>query len=643
MDPGLSLSSPQETPVPRHSESSLASIKQAIDIIALVGEYLSLHRAGSKYKALCPFHDDHNPSLELNPERQSFKCWSCGAGGDVFDFVQQYERVDFSEALRMLAERAGVALHPDRAAAPADGPSKSEMLAAAAWAEARFVAALGDSKSAQAYVEGRGVNQASVSRFQLGYAPGSRDWLQHEARRAGIRPAALEAVGLVKRKDESSSLLVDRFRDRLIFPIHDPRGRAIGFGGRILPEAEKSWAERGFKVAKYLNSPETLLFQKRRTLYAADLARPAAREAGWVAVVEGYTDVIAAHQVGLENVVGTLGTALGDDHVTSLRRLADRVVLVFDGDAAGQGAADRSLELFLAHEVDVRVLTLPAGVDPCDFLLAEGADAFRELVTASADPLEFAIDRAGERYNFGSPEGARQAAEWVLSILARVPEGHRAGLELKVAKGLDKLSARLRIPVQELRRELRRLRKPAGRRAPITAEPSSTQSVSEDRTIPFRAAELDPLDRELVALALSEPRLVAALRRRVPADALRDAPLREILHACYDLDAEGETPTFDRITLRLDDPALRSLAAGMTLPIEQSPLIAGTLPGTLEARLSGLLARIAEREWRERLRGLKVALSEIDSAANPDEHRALQSEYLRVLNQRPGTGKATAS
>ncbi len=214
-----------------------------------------------------------------------------------------------------------------------------------------------------------------MQRFRLGFASESRDWLQREARRDGIRPGRAGGRRAGRPQAGFARCLRDRFRGRLIFPIHDLRGRAIGFGGRILPEFEKAWADRGLTVAKYLNSPETLLFQKRRNLYAADLARAAARQAGWVAVVEGYTDVIAAHQAGLENVVGTLGTALGDDHVTALRRLADRVVLVFDGDAAGQGAADRSLEMFLGHEVDVRVLTLPAGSDPCDFLLAEGAAA----------------------------------------------------------------------------------------------------------------------------------------------------------------------------------------------------------------------------------------------------------------------------
>ncbi len=205
----------------------------------------------------------------------------------------------------------------------------------------------------------------------------------------------LEQAGLVGRADGTGPVR-ERFRGRLIFPIHDDRGRTVGFGGRILPRVERAMAEQGRHVAKYLNTPETALFRKRTLLYGADLARAAARQAGWVAVVEGYTDVIAAHQAGLENVVGTLGTALGEDHIGGLRRLADRVVLVFDGDEAGMSAADRSLELFLGHEIDLRVLTLPAGLDPCDFLLQRGAAAFRELAERATDPLAYLLDRAAD-------------------------------------------------------------------------------------------------------------------------------------------------------------------------------------------------------------------------------------------------------
>ena len=217
----------------------------------------------------------------------------------------------------------------------------------------------------------------------------------------------------------------------MIFPIRDFLGRTIAFGGRILPEIEKKAAEENRRVAKYLNSPETPLFQKRRTLFASDLARVEARSKGWVAVVEGYTDVIAAHQVGLTNVVGTLGTALGDDHVAALRRLTDRVVLVFDGDEAGRKAADRALEIFLGHEIDTRVLTLPDRLDPCDFLLDRGAAAFRELVDRAIDPLDYAIDRAAERTTSIRSKAQRRAAESVVGLLERVPKTSRRRLGFK--------------------------------------------------------------------------------------------------------------------------------------------------------------------------------------------------------------------
>ncbi|HWE38136.1 MAG TPA: DNA primase [Isosphaeraceae bacterium] len=629
--------------MPKHSEATLAAIKQAVDIVQLVGEYLTLHRSGAKFKALCPFHDDHNPSLILDPERQSFKCWSCGAGGDVFDFVRSYERVEFPEALRMLAERAGVALDtPDDRREARKGPSKSDLLAAAAWAEGAFAAALRDSAPARAYVQTRGLSAESVARFRLGFAPEDRGWLQARARRDGVTTAALEGVGLILRSPESPGTIRDRFHGRLIFPIHDLRGRPIGFGGRILPEAEERLAGLGRRVAKYLNSPETPLFQKRRTLYAADLARAASRSAGWVAVVEGYTDVIAAHQVGVANVVGTLGTALGDDHVLALRRLADRVVLIFDGDEAGQKAADRALELFLGHEIDARVLTLPDGLDPCDFLLKEGADAFRGLVDQAVDPLDFAIERATTRFDLDSPEEARRAAESVLAVLAKVPAVGREGLGLKLGVALDKLARRLGLPVDELRPRLRQLRRDEARRLgkkatttpnPTAAtEPAAAPMVSEDITI--RPEGLDPLDRELVRAVLNEPTLVGPLVSRVAAGTLRDAPLRRILQACYDLYGEGQAPEFIQLASRIG-PAERSLAAGLLLPADRSRLPEGLRPASWAERLAGVLVRIDERDWRARVRDLKGALDETDPAAQPDEHRALHREYLRTLSQPP--------
>jgi DNA primase len=630
--------------VPRYSEATLAAIKDAVNMVALIGDYLpSLTRSGSKFKALCPFHDDHTPSLEVNPERKSYKCWACGAGGDVFDFVREFDRVEFPEAVRMLADRTGVALEtpPPGQEAEARGPSKSDLLEACAWAEQAFVDALKRAPDVQAYVRERGINDTSMERFRLGHAPDTRDWLSGRARRDGFSIDVLEKAGLIARSPENPDLTRDRFRGRLIFPIHDQRGRTLGFGGRILPAGERAAVAAGKNVAKYVNSPETALFKKSRLLYAADLARAAAREAKWVAVVEGYTDVIAAHQVGLANVVATLGTALTADHVPGLRALADRVVLIFDGDKAGQSAADKALELFLGHEIDVRVLTLPDNLDPCDFLIKEGDGPFRALVDRAVDPLSFALRRAEARFDLNALEGSRQASEWVLGILAKVPSAHRAGLDVKVAKALDALSDRLRVPVATLDRRLAQLRRAGGKAQ--AAQPHAVNPAGPDAPPPIRAADLDPIDRELIQIALNEPGAVGQLISRVAVASLRDAPLRAILQACYDLHGEGESPTSERVMLRLDDPGVKSLAAGLLLPIERAPLPDSVRPASWEDRLTGVLAKFAERDRQTRLRDLKEALDETDANANPDEYRALQLEYRRLLNQRPDTKRKHAS
>ncbi len=624
----------------RHSEQTLAAIKHAVDIVSLVSDYLTVHRHGSTFKALCPFHDDHDPSLILNPDRQSYKCWSCGAGGDIFDFVKNFERVEFPEALKMLADRAGVSLG-EPAAVAAPGLSKVELFEVTAWAEGVFVEALGRSDEARGYLEGRGISADSAARFRLGFAPESRDWLTALARKAGIGAVALERVGLIVRS-ERNPVPHERFRGRLIFPIHDPRGRTVGFGGRILPSIEKKLGESGGRIAKYLNSPQTPLFEKRRILYGADLARSGARLEGWVAVVEGYTDVIAAHQVGLSNVVGTLGTALGEDHVSALRRLADRAILVFDGDEAGQKAADRSLELFLGHEVDVRVLSLPDDLDPCDFLLAQGPAPFRAMIEGAIDPLNFAIDRASERFDLDGPEGSRQAAESVLATLARVPAREGAGIDLKVAKALDTLSRKLSVPVADLKRRLAKLRQPN------RPNPNHAQAVQEGGPVapprpPIRMAELDPTDRELVQIALNDPAVVPRLITRVTVASLGDAPLRAILQACYDLHGEGSEPTFDRVTSRLDDPELRALAAGLLLPLDRAPLAEGTRPAPADVRLAGVLARLDARDLKHRIRDVQAALAETDRLTDPAGHKALYREYYRLLNQRPDTKQSHAS
>jgi DNA primase len=641
--------------VPRHSETTLAAIKNAVDIVALVGEYTPVRRMGSRYKALCPFHDDHNPSLDINPDRQSYKCWSCGAGGDVFDFVQNKERVDFPEALRMLADRAGVPLEsPPATAGLVERLSKSDLFSVNGWAEEIFAKALADSTEVMAYVQSRGLTSESVARFRLGFAPEERGWLLAQARRKKLGMEALEQAGLISQPPDSPGIWRERFRGRLIFPIHDDRGRTLGFGGRILPETERKLAALGRQVAKYLNSPETLIFHKRTLVYASDLARGAAREAGWVAVVEGYTDVIAAHQVGLGNVVGTLGTSFGEDHLRALKRLADRVVLVFDGDQAGQSAADRAVEFFLASDLDVRVLSLPANLDPCDFLLKEGALAFRALAERAVEPLDYLLTRAVGRFDLGSVHGARAAAEWIVGILSRIPESHHLGLEFSKAKILDKLAQRLRVPQETLNGLLRQMRRGAsgqrrnGASLPRAVadpgggpQPTNAQLAPVAEAAAIRASDLDPTDLEFIRILLNEPTAFTRLIPRIGVSTLRDAPLRAILQSCYDLQADGQSPTYENVMVRLDDPAIRSLVAGLAgasavSTLDPAPYSERVRPAPWQERLERMLIVLDERERTARRIELKKVLDETDRYADPDAYRAIQLEYqITLTSSRP--------
>ena len=290
--------------MPRPSKSTLAAIKHAVDIVALVGEYLPLHRSGSKFKALCPFHDDHNPSLELNPDRQSYKCWSCGAGGDVFDFVMEYERIEFPEALRMLADRAGVALDAPSAAPASGGPSKTDLLAVIAWAEAAVRRGAVAVRARRGLRRPRGICRESVGAVPAGLRPGRArlaDLAGEEGRVPG-RPAGEGRAG------HPAGRVAGAGPGAVPGPPDVPDPRPQGAGDRLRrsgPAGRRNVARRvGQECRQISQQPRDAPLQERQVLYAGDLARAAAREAGWVAVVEGYTDVIAAHQVGLCNVVG---------------------------------------------------------------------------------------------------------------------------------------------------------------------------------------------------------------------------------------------------------------------------------------------------------------------------------------------------
>lgn len=513
-------------------------VKEANDIVDVVGGYVALRPAGQTYKGLCPFHDDHRPSFDVDPRRQRYRCWSCGKTGDVFTFIQEHDRVDFREALALLARRAGIAL--DRQAGPAQDQGRLGMIEVAAWGAEQFHRCLLDEpegEGARRYLGGRKLAGETVRRFGLGFAPAAGDWLVRRAALAGKPLDVLEQVGLIAKRQQGAGHY-DRFRDRVIFPIRDARGQVVGFGGRILPESPLL-----SRSPKYYNSCDTPLFTKSEHLYGLDVARQAGAKAGYLAVVEGYTDVLMAHQVGVPQVVATMGTALNARHVRQLRRFVPRVVLVFDADAGGETGVDRALEMFASQDVDVAVATLPAGMDPCDLLVEQGPEPLRQALTGAVDALEFKLHRELAREDAASVPGRARAVDAVLGVLALAPEMPGQGGAIKRELMMTRIGQRLGIRDETVWARLHELR---AKRSPPPRPPEAEE----------RKATAPPRERELLQALLVDPGLVAAAAAAVRPEELEHPGLRRLLEGLYALQDEGVRPDADSLLARLDDPRL---------------------------------------------------------------------------------------
>src|SRR2546423_6937331 len=367
---------------PSAASDNKTLVLQATDIVELIGQSVALKRRGKDFVGLCPFHQEKTPSFHVSSARQFFHCYGCKAGGNAIDFVIKRDRVVFIDALRTLGQMAGIEM-PRYGVSREKTSERQQLLEACSAACALFEKLLADvqvGRAARAYLEQRGFDAESIKRFQIGFAPDAWDTLLQSAVARKFTPPVLVSAGLLKAR-EGASGFYDTFRNRVIFPIRDENGRVIAFGGRVMPESQDP--------AKYLNSPETPLFSKSRSVFGLDLARQKIVESRTVAVVEGYTDVVMAHQYGASNVVSILGTAMTEQHVAMLRRFADRIVLLFDADTAGDTAVNRAVELFLTQPVEIAIASMPDGVDPDEFLLENGSEAFEKLLSAASDALTF--------------------------------------------------------------------------------------------------------------------------------------------------------------------------------------------------------------------------------------------------------------
>jgi DNA primase len=585
-------------------------VKEASDIVAVVGGYVALQPAGAVFKGLCPFHNDSRPSFQVDPKWQNYRCWSCRQSGDVFEFVKKFEKVEFREAVELLARRAGIPLPNDKG----QNQGRARMLEALRWAADLYHKCLIDAPIAEAarrYVSDRRLTDETVSKWQLGFAPPDGTWLARQAGNAQIAADVLVEVGLIRPRKEGPGYF-DWFRDRVLFPIRDVRGQVVGFGGRILPSSPLA-----SRTGKYINSCGTPLFSKSDLIYGLDQARLSGQAAGCLAVVEGYTDVLMAHQAGVANVVATMGTALTARQVQQLRRYAPRVALVYDADEGGSTGVDRALELFVREDVELAIATLPDGQDPCDLLVAQGPEPFRAALAAATDALDYKLNQILARSTESGVEDSRRAVEAVLGILALVPEQDGSRQAMKRDLFLNRIARRFGLLVDTLRARLDEVRRQALKRS---AEPAGDQAEDVSLTSRGGKSPADAVERELLEVLLADATLVPVAMAELPASEIVHPGLRRLLESLYALEEEGLSPDLDALRLRIaDNPRLADFA----LKAQEVGRQHADRPGWLRQ----IIRRFGERREARKNRDLQGKLN-----AAGDHDAAM--ELLRKLQAR---------
>ena len=581
-----------------------------MDLVALIGEHVPLRPKGREHVGLCPFHDDHTPSFTVVTHKGNafYKCHACNAAGDAYNFVQDYHKMTFPEALKFLADRTGITLSRRRdMARTGSEPAGSELRRANAVAASFYRDVLTSDPrgaTAGAMVRDRGIDDDTARQFMIGAAPAEWESLAPHAARQDVSIAALVAAGLLKPRSSGNGHY-DTFRNRLIFPICDELGRPIAFGGRALDPDEEP---------KYINSPESPVFHKSRTLYGLHLAKRAIIDARQVIVTEGYTDVVACHQAGVPNVVATLGTSLTTDHVRVLTRLCEEVVLLFDGDEAGRRAADRAVALFFAEPIDVKICILPEGDDPADLLArADGVDRFRAAVNASTDALEYKVSRLKvELHAARGQAGRHRSLEKLLSELAGLGFDRLPGVRKRpvIAQLADLLEVRIEDIEQAMPRGRAAPPRLGGAATPVAAEHSGPASAlwSEQADVPpaRRLAE-----RELLGVLIYQPSLrhqlsgeepgtLASVTSVLEPQRFMDPVLRRVAEAVWTWLARDESFTVQQLMAALDDSRLRSLAGELYIEAERRVEAGEQSPAEFLRDRFNALGRLESRELYRR-------------------------------------------
>jgi DNA primase len=595
----------------KFDQGAIREIHARIDIASFIGSYVPLHKRGNDLVGLCPFHNEKTPSFHVHPDKGFFKCFGCGAGGDVISFLSKLENLTFPDAVRMLAQRAGVELEPENPQAARARSERETIYEANRIAAAFFERMLREpaGAGARAYCERRGISQASIEKFHLGYAPAEWNALTDELRRNQIDLELAAKAGLAKRGERG---FYDFYRDRLMVPTYSTTGEVIAFGGRALGDAEP----------KYLNTSTTPVYTKGRHLFALNVARRAASQDRTLIVVEGYLDCIALHQAGFENAVASLGTAFTEEQAKELRKYADGIYLCFDGDTAGNAAAAKAIETasqVIEHAGSgVRIVTLPKGADPDSFVRDHGPQAFGELLTGAKPAIEHRLEREAERLQrgFDSPAEVAQQAEALIRRMTPQVEWDR--WRVWIAK-------RLKVNENDLRnsRFLANTANFAPRSAGVAP---ATRHISTN-------IQPSSFEHEVLAIMLEEPELVREFAGRIPVERFRSAVYARIYARLVE-NADRIGSTADAFALFADDDESVGVLTSLGRR-DRSSIVRYEDSGQRRAHLERVVERLQLDDERRRYQELSRRIDEMVTAGQSvssdlrDEFEALVAKLKK--------------
>ncbi len=460
--------------------SPIEEIKSKLDIIEVIGGYIKLKKAGANYRALCPFHSEKTPSLFVSPARQIWHCFGCNSGHSIFDFVMKIEGVEFGDALRMLAQRTGVDLKPVRAELKTKRQRLYEICELAAKFFEKQLEGSAKGKKAKSYLLNRGIKGESIGRWRLGWAPDTWRSLTDFLVSKGYKKEEIEGMGLAIKNEQGK--FYDRFRGRIMFPVFDLHSQVVGFGGRTLKKDKK--------IAKYMNIPNTLLYDKSRILYGLDKAKVEIRKNEFCVLVEGYIDVVMAHQIAMKNIVATSGTALTPYQLSILKRYSDNLVLAFDMDIAGDAATKRGIDLAQSAGFNIKVVKLPRDKDPAD-VISKKSDQFKKLVAKSLSILDFYFQNALSQFDKKTPEGKKEISKVLLPLIGRIPN------KIEQSFWIQQLAQNLSVKEKYIEEELKKVK--LDKDFDVEIVPSESEHPA------LRKTRMELLEERAITLVLKAP------------------------------------------------------------------------------------------------------------------------------------------